>query len=136
MQTICFLFKKKHVLYFKSNMQVFVLCIKWFCFISINLSAINFYANQWNNREGGLIWNIRLHLKMISYMFLRNIHVQYQSNIKNVKTTCNRHNFEFQTHGFLHIVPKEEVCITSHNLMRRSMVYGRILTAAFLWSLQ
>ena len=26
-------------------------------------------------------------------------------------------------HGFLHIVSKGEMCITSHNLLRRSMVY-------------
>ena len=29
--------------------------------------------------------------------------------------TGNWHDLEFQIYGFLHVVPKEEKCITSHN---------------------
>ena len=36
---------------------------------------------------------------------------------------------------FLHMLQKElKMCITSHNPLWRSMVYRKIMTAAFLWS--
>ena len=71
---------------------------------------------------------------LISHMLIRNI--QGKHHIWNVKSTCYWHDFELQMHRFLHIVSKGEMCITSHSPVWRSMVYRRIMTAAFLWSLQ
>ena len=59
--------------------------------------------------------------------------LQGQHLIENVKSTCNWHAFEFQTHNFSHI---HLVFITSHNPLWCSVVYRRIITAASLWSFQ
>ena len=66
-------------------------------------------------------------------MLIRNIQNQHHS--WNVKSTCNWHYLKLQMHGFLHIVSKGEMCITSHNPLWRSMVYHRIMTATFLCQL-
>ena len=48
-------------------------------------------------------------------MLIRNI--QSQQYIEILKYTRNLHDFELQTHIFLHIEPKTKIenCITSHN---------------------
>ena len=59
--------------------------------------------------------------------------VQGQHHIENVKSTYDWHDFEFQMNRFFHVVPKEEVCITSRNPLWRSVVYPRIMITAILW---
>ena len=64
-----------------------------------------------------------------------------QQQIEDVKTilVCNNLtdiDLGFQIHGFLHFMRKGEVCITSHNTLRISMVYCRMMIAAFILSLQ
>ena len=39
-------------------------------------------------------------------------------------------------HRFPHIVSKGEMCFTSYNPLGHNMVYRRIMTATFIWSLQ
>ena len=93
------------------------------------------YSYKWNVVTVGVkIGTATLRLHLISCMLTRIIQDQHQS--WDVKPTCNWHNFELQMHRFLHIVLKGEMFITSHNPLWCSMVYRRIMTAAFLWSLQ
>ena len=67
----------------------------FFCCIFISLSAVNLMLiiemiKQRDNKAA---------TKIIPYMLLRNI--QDDNHIENVKSTCNWHDFEFQTsHGF------------------------------------
>ena len=74
-----------------------------------------------------ICFNKLISSKLISYMLIGNIQGQHHS--WNVKFTCNWRDFELQVHGFLQIVSKGKMCITSHNPLWRSMVYRRIMTA-------
>ena len=71
----------------------------FFCFIRNYLSAYLdlFLSTKCYNRQR-LMWNSNTSHKMISNMLIRNM--QRQDYIKNVKSTCNWHDFEFQTHVF------------------------------------
>ena len=63
-------------------------------------------------------------------ILIRNI--QGQQQIKDVKSTCNWHDFKVLFHGLLEIVRKGEVCITSRKPFWRSVVYGHVILMNFL----
>ena len=119
-----FSFSKENMFYsfnFRCKCLYYILIRLW----AINIVDFIFLSTIWFNR-GRLTWNSNASPQ---FDFLH-------ANTKNVKSTCNWHDFELQMDGFLHIVSKEEMCITSHNPLWGSMVYRRIMTVAFLWSLQ
>ena len=79
---------------------------------AINVVDYLFLSRKCFNR-GRLIWNSKASPK---FDFLHaNTKYTGQHHSCDVKSTCNWHNFEFQMHGFPHIVSKGEMFITSHN---------------------
>ena len=80
-----------------------------FCFIFISLSAVNLMLiiemiKQRDNKAA---------TKIIPYMLLRNI--QDDNHIENVKSIIDMIlNFKRRMY-FVHVVPKREMCMTSHN---------------------
>ena len=93
------------------------------------------FANEDQYKQKGVYLDQqRFTLKKTFKILIRNIKVQHQ--IKNMKSTCNWHEFEFQTYLFHPIVQKGEVWITSHNKLWCNMVYFRQWSRFFLRSLQ
>ena len=114
--------------------------LKWKCvyYISIELSATKTVAylhvllSTKCFNTGSFIWNSTLHLKKIVDVLIRNI--QGQQYIENLKYTRNWHDFELQTHRFLHIEPKKrDVYHFSQPIVMRGISYNneRLISLIF-----
>ena len=100
---------------------IFRIVSNWkFCCLILKCYTCNRGRLMWNSNTSHKKWYLTCKYEI------------YKVNSKNMKSSCNWHDFEFQTHRVFHIVPKGEVCIT----LWRTMVYRRIMTKASLWSLQ
>ena len=107
-----------------SILDLFLLdCLAFSCLLQNNLRGgekpILLYFKNFNNEEVILLINFffadrkkccnRRRLIWNNTANSTNTKMQYLTQRQKMKYTSNWHEFEFQTHGFVHLVPKEEV---------------------------
>ena len=130
MQTISFLFKKKCLLFYFFNLRCsclyYIYAQSIFCIVLTRLSAICFIANLFfkrNFKRGELNLELQCFTQKIIFPTCLNWTNKVTSRLEMWNLRVIDNDFAFQVYGFLHIVQKGEVWITSHRLLWRSLVF-------------
>ena len=120
--------------FFKKN-RFYSFNLKWKCvyYQQLKPSLTFMYCYQRNvSIQKVLFGTATLHQKKIVDVLIRNI--QGQQYIENLKYTRNWHDFELQTHRFLHIEPKKrDVYHFSQPIVMRGISYNneRLISLIF-----